>query len=126
MLWLFESAVLGATWLAETTLIGGRHGLELKELRAADMEAIEPVDGHGTQGGKSVANAPLEIDAACFREITDGHGDIAQPKTATGCLHQELRIEDEIIRVALVPDPLQDLAPVDAEAAVKIAQVLAQ
>ena len=57
-------------------------------------------------------------------EVADRHRDVAEPEAEACRLDQELGVEDEVVGVALEGN-LQHAA-VDAEAAVEVAQVLAE
>src|SRR5438105_2404420 len=103
-----------------------RLGLFLEERGVTDAQAVEPVEADDAERGQAVAQAALEVDAAGFGEIPNGYRYVAEPEAEPHGLDEELRVENEVVRVALEGHALKDLPPEDAEAAVEVAQVLAQ
>src|SRR5207245_141337 len=95
--------------------------LDFEQRRAAEVEAVEPILGDDGQAAKAIISAANEVDAAGLGEIADRHRDIAEPVAEPNCLNQELCIKDKIVGVVLKGHPFQNLAAVDAEAAVEIA-----
>src|SRR5439155_18764799 len=90
------------------------------------MEPVEPIFANDRQSAESVVHAANEVDAAGLGEIANGHRDIAKPEAEANCLNQELGVKNEIVGVVLKRNPLENFAAIDAEAAVKISQILAQ
>ena len=94
-------------------LSGAGWALLGEERRVSNGEAIQPVSGHGAQRADAVPHTPVEIDAAGLGEIPYGHWDVAQAEAEPNGLDEQLRVEDEIIRVPLERDPFQDLTAID-------------
>src|SRR5579884_3321515 len=97
-----------------------------EQRRAADAEAVKPVLADHAQRAEAVLQAAAEIDAAGFLKVADGDGDVAEAEAETHRLDQKLCVEDEIVGVFLEGDALEHGFAVDAEAAVEIAEILAQ
>src|SRR3954468_9837024 len=85
---------------------------------------MQPVPRGGGATRDSVAQASAEIDARSFGEVLGRTGQLGDPKAERVCLDQNLVVEDEVVRVALIGNALQDLASISAKAGVVLRQLL--
>src|SRR5512141_1288697 len=113
---------ISAQVLPMAALFRGRR----KDPKTAQFHLLQKVGGDDRQTPQAVLDAPFEIDGGGFVKIPRGDRDVADPVAVIDGLSQELRIEDEIVRIAAIADVLQDRTPIDAKAGMKIAQVLTQ
>src|SRR5437588_4531350 len=97
-----------------------------KELGVAQMQLVEPELPNYRQGAEAIDEASLEVDAAGFGKVADGHGDVTQPEAKMHGLDEELRVEHEIIGVGFKWNTLEHFPPIYPETAMEITEVLAQ
>src|SRR5947208_12904738 len=100
--------------------------LRLEQLALPQPQAVEPVLGHGLHRLDAVLGAAAEVDLAGLVEVPHRHRHVAEAEPEVDRLHEELRVEHEVVAVALERDRFEHLAAVDAEAAVELAEVLAE
>src|SRR5437879_2168911 len=96
--------------------------LPLEQPALPHAQSIEPVLADSGQRLQAVAGALAEVDLAGLVEVADRHRDVAEPEAEVHRLHQELRVEDEVVRVAFEGVGFEDGAAVDAEARVELAE----
>src|SRR5579883_636826 len=117
-------------WATSWQLLRGRESatrLRLREERGLPKpQAIHPVNCEGPQRPETVPHAPLEVDAARLGKVTHRYRDIAQAEAEANSLDQQLRIEDEVIRVSFKWNAFQHRTAIDSETAVEITEVLSQ
>ena len=82
--------------------------------------------GHGPTVVRPYRRLRLKLMLVASWKYRTGTGHVAEAEAEVDRLHQELRVEDEVVGVALERDRFQHFAAVDAEAAVEVAEVLAE
>src|SRR5262249_44391561 len=98
----------------------------LEQRPAREFQPPRPILAEGGDRGDTVAHTPAERDARGIRGVAYRHGHVAESIAEVDALNEELRVEDEIVRVHQEWDRLEHLAPVAAQPAVKVAQVLSE
>src|SRR3954452_16076955 len=85
---------------------------------------MQPVLGGGGATRDSVSQASAEIDGRGFGEVLGRAGQLSDPEAERVCLNQNLVVEDEVVRVALIRNGLQDVASISAKAGVVLGEFL--
>src|SRR5262249_46953062 len=106
------------------TAISRACGFRLEQRALPQAQTVEPVLAHRLERLDAVLGATAEVDLAGLVEVPHRHRHVAQAEPEVDRLHQELRVEDEVVAVALEGNRFENLAAVDAEAAVELAEVL--
>jgi hypothetical protein len=104
---------------------GGRSADAGEPRAAAQAGAVQVPGGEGAHRLDGVAGGGAERDAARLGEVARRHRHVAQPQPEVDRLHQELRVEDEVVAVGLEGHRLEHAPAVGAKAAVPVAEVLA-
>jgi hypothetical protein len=78
---------------------------------------MEEVAGDDPEGREAVDDAAPEADRAGLGEVAGRHRDLADPVAQTGGddLGDELLVEDEVVAVEVIGDPLQEPPAVGPE-----------
>ena len=96
----------------------------LEEFGAVDFGAGQGELQGRVQCEQAVGRAAFEVDRARVVVVAHGHRDLGDLESEKGRLHQELRVEDEVVGVAFPGDRFEHLARVGAVAGVPFGEVL--
>jgi hypothetical protein len=112
------------TGVGELAVLGDPSAAAGEPRAAAQAGAVQVPGGESAHRLHGVAGGGAERDAARLGEVARRHRHVAQPQPEVDRLHQELRVEDEVVAVGLEGHRLEHAPAVGAKAAVPVAEVL--
>src|SRR5262245_24837739 len=71
--------------------------LRLEQVAPPQSQSVEPVLPDGLYGLQAVLRAAAEVDLARLLEVPHRHRHVAEAKPEVDRLHEELRVEDEVV-----------------------------
>src|SRR5439155_532693 len=89
-----------------------------------ETDAVEEEGADHQERAETVDDAAREPDRRRFRHVADRYRDLADLESGVDRRHQELGIEDEVVREPRPRQPLEDLATVSAQPGMEIREVL--